>query len=104
MVLVHHRIVRDHVHVGVAAPRAQRAAHFEDVGEVGAETQAEGGVARDQAVVGDDEALVADAVPQEPRAPYMQAALRERDVAFDQDIGVGEVDRAELVVPWPLPS
>ena len=44
-VLVDHRVVRNHARLGMAAPRARRAAHFEDVGEVGAEAQAEGRVA-----------------------------------------------------------
>ncbi len=97
-VLVDHRVIGDDVGFGVAAPRARRAAHLEDVGEVGAEAQAEGRIAGDEPVVGDDEAFVAGAVPQEPRAPDVQAALGERDVAFDQHVGVGQVDRALLVV------
>ena len=82
---------------GAAARPALRAAHVENVREVGLEMQEKGELHRLGAVVLDPQPLVADTLPNELRSGQVQRAERQPRPAVAQQVRVGERDD-ELVV------
>ena len=76
---------------------ARGAANLEDVGEVRVEFVVEGQLDLVSTVVGEADALVQRAVPQESGPKDVDQILGQRDMAIEEVIAIGEV-RAELEV------
>ena len=81
------------------APAPAGAPDLEDVGEVRlqAEVQVEGDLAGREVV--DPQPLVTDAVVEDAAPEQVDAAVRQRHLPVADEVGVGQVDRQQHVVP-----
>ena len=85
----YNRIIRDYVVQQFTALLTGDAAHFENIGKIGRETNSKGNVYRIRTVVDNLKTFVADSLPEELSAQHMQGPARNDDFAVPGNIRIG---------------
>ena len=83
-----------------AATNAPLAAHFEQIGKIGAEREREREVNRRRTMIADRDPLMSGAVPQVGGAHEVKRVALQSNTAIVEDVRIGKVRRQrQIVVP-----